>query len=94
MQKRLLYILCLLFSISVFSQNDSIRVTNLKGQIIHAESKKALSAAHILNLNTVEGSITNDKGFFEIPTKVNDTILVSYLGFSSIKLKYFSKYNF
>ena len=85
--QRLLFILCLFFSLSTFSQNDTIRVSNLKGQIIHAESKKVLSAAHILNLNTVKGTITNDKGFFEIPTKANDTILVSYLGYASIKLK-------
>ena len=86
MQRRF-FILCLFVSISMFSQNDTLRVKNLKGQIIHAESKKALSAAHILNLNTVQGTITNDRGFFEIPTKTNDTILVSYLGYASIKLK-------
>ena len=85
--QRLLFILCLSISISTFSQKDTIRVKKLKGQIIHAENKRALSAAHILNLNTVQGTITNDKGFFEIPTKANDTILVSYLGYASIKLK-------
>ncbi|WP_397446846.1 carboxypeptidase-like regulatory domain-containing protein [Polaribacter sp. R77954] len=87
MQKNIL-ILCLLFlSLSTFSQQDSIRTKTLKGQIIHAVNKQALSAAHILNLNTVQGTITNDKGFFELPTTANDTILVSYLGFSSIKVK-------
>jgi hypothetical protein len=85
--KKILLTLCLLISICTFSQNDSIKVTNLKGQIIHAENKRILSAAHILNLNTVRGTITNEKGFFELPTRVNDTILVSYLGYSSIKLK-------
>ena len=85
--QRNLFILCLFLSISAFTQNDTIRFTNLKGQIIHAVNKNALSAAHVLNLNTVQGTITNDKGFFELPTRVNDTILVSYLGFSSIKLK-------
>ena len=85
--KRFLAILYLFATLSSFSQNDSIRVRNLKGQIIHGESKKSLSAAHILNLNTVQGTITNDRGFFEIPTKINDTILVSYLGYASIKLK-------
>ena len=35
--------------------------------------KKSLSAAHILNLNTVTGTITNDQGFFEITAKANDT---------------------
>ena len=86
MQKNL-FILCLLISLSAFSQQDSLRTATLKGQIIHAVNKQPLSAAHILNLNTVQGTITNDKGFFEIPTQANDTILVSYLGFSSIKVK-------
>lgn len=86
--QRLLFILCLLTSLSTFSQQDSIQpIKTLKGQIIHAEDKHALSAAHVLNLNTVQGSITDDKGFFELPTRANDTILVSYLGYASIKLK-------
>ncbi|PQJ78146.1 carboxypeptidase-like regulatory domain-containing protein [Polaribacter porphyrae] len=86
MHKKLLF-LFLLVSVSLFSQNDTIRKSILKGQIIHAVNKKALSAAHVLNLNTVQGTITDDKGIFELPSKVNDTILVSYLGFSSIKVK-------
>ncbi|MEO9570867.1 MAG: carboxypeptidase-like regulatory domain-containing protein [Polaribacter sp.] len=85
--QKLIFILCLIFSFSTFSQKDTLRVKILKGEVVHAETKKALSAAHILNLNTVQGTITNDKGFFEIPTKANDTILVSYLGYASIKLK-------
>ena len=75
------------FTISSFSQTDSLKVSPLKGQIVHGISKRSLSAAHILNLNTVVGTITNDKGFFDLPTRANDTILVSYLGFASIKLK-------
>ena len=50
-------LLYLLLSLSAFSQQDSIRATLLKGQIIHAENQRALSAAHILNLNTVQGTI-------------------------------------
>ena len=85
--KKLLFAFLFLFTINSFSQTDSLKVTTLKGQIVHGQSKRSLSAAHILNLNTVEGTITNDKGFFELPTRANDTILVSYLGFASIKLK-------
>jgi hypothetical protein len=88
MQKNLfILILCLLLSVSAFTQQDSIRKKTLKGQIVNALNKRALSAAHVYNLNTVQGTITNDKGFFELSTKANDTILVSYLGFSSIKVK-------
>jgi hypothetical protein len=85
--QKILFISCLLIAFNTFSQNDSIRVKKLKGQIIHRENKKSLSAAHILNLNSVQGTITDDKGFFELPTQANDTILVSYLGYASIKLK-------
>lgn len=72
---------------SLFAQVDSLRTVSLKGQVIDFASKKPLSAAHVLNLNAVVGTITNDNGFFEVPAKANDTIMVSYLGFSSIKIK-------
>lgn len=85
--QKLLVFLFLIVSVCTYAQNDSLQVKNLKGQIIHAENKKPLSAAHILNLNTVQGTITNEKGFFEVPTRTNDTIIVSYLGYESIKLK-------
>lgn len=88
MYKHLSLIVLLFISTQLFSQKDSIIPTKiLKGQIVHAEKNETLSAAHVLNLNTVQGTITNEDGFFELPTRVNDTILVSYLGFSSIKLK-------
>lgn len=85
--QKLLILFFLITSISLYSQTDAAKVTILKGQVIHANSKRALSAAHILNLNAVVGTITNDRGLFELATKVNDTVLVSFLGFSSIKLK-------
>ncbi|QMU65358.1 MAG: carboxypeptidase-like regulatory domain-containing protein [Flavobacteriaceae bacterium] len=86
MRKLLLFFL-ILFSTGVFSQTDSLEIKSLKGQVIDALDKKVLSAAHILNLNSVVGTITNDKGLFDISAKANDTIIVSYLGYSSIKIK-------
>ncbi len=82
MHKNIFILLLLFFTILVSSQDKK-----LKGQVIHSETKKPLSAAHILNLNSVIGTITNEKGLFELTTKTNDTVLVSYLGFESIKLK-------
>jgi len=87
-RKQLLLPFLLMTSV-LFSQitSDSIQVSQLKGQVIDYETKKPLSASHILNLNSVTGTITNDKGFFEILAKANDTVMVSYLGYSSIKIK-------
>ncbi|WP_428740377.1 carboxypeptidase-like regulatory domain-containing protein [Tenacibaculum sp.] len=81
MQKQLSFLVAILFSISIQAQD------RLKGQIIDSESKKPLSAAHLLNLNSVVGTITNEDGLFNLTAKTNDTILVSYLGYASIKLK-------
>ncbi len=81
--KKAVFILLIITSTNFLAQNN----TKLKGQIVDGQTKKILSAAHILNLNSVVGTITNDRGFFELIAKTNDTILVSYLGFSSIKLK-------
>ncbi|GFD92959.1 MULTISPECIES: carboxypeptidase-like regulatory domain-containing protein [Tenacibaculum] len=81
MQKQLLFLIAIVFSLSIQSQDK------LKGQIIDSESKKPLSAAHILNLNSVVGTITNENGLFDLVAQANDTVLVSYLGYASIKLK-------
>ncbi|MDY0779591.1 carboxypeptidase-like regulatory domain-containing protein [Tenacibaculum sp. IB213877] len=82
MQKKIYFLISLLISTAIFSQEEK-----LKGQIVNEETKEALSAAHILNLNSVIGTITNENGMFELTAQANDTVLVSYLGFESIKLK-------
>ncbi|MDH3381238.1 MAG: carboxypeptidase-like regulatory domain-containing protein [Flavobacteriaceae bacterium] len=86
MQKNIILLGFLLFSIIVFSQEKE-KIKQLKGQIIHSESKEPLPNAHIINLNTVIGTTTDNKGNFELNTVANDTIYVSYLGFQSIKIK-------
>lgn len=45
-----------------------------------------MSSVHILNLTQVIGSITDQKGVFEIKAKVNDTLYFSYLGFKPLKI--------
>ena len=62
--KKTLFTLLLFLSGSTIAQEakDSLKVSVLKGQVIDSETKKALSASHILNLNSVEGTITNDMG--------------------------------
>ena len=49
--------------------------------------KKPLQSAHVVNLNSVQGTITNNNGQFEVPAVVNDTVFISYIGYQSIKLK-------
>lgn len=95
MLKKILYSVLFLLSIQGFSQEiknsdtlkkSSILVT-LRGQLIDNAKKQPLIGAHLFNLNSVIGTISDDKGMFELATTVNDTIYVSYLGYQSIKLK-------
>lgn len=96
MRQIIIFLFFFSFSLPIFSQeieiktNDSIpqnKEVTLKGKIISIEDNKPLQSAHIINLNSVKGTITNSKGKFVIPAKVNDTIFVSYIGYQSVKLK-------
>ena len=91
MQKKLFTLLLIsIIGLNGFAQNvikkDSIPM-NLKGRIISVTDNRPLESAHILNLNSVEGTTTNRKGLFQIPAVANDTIYISYVGYQSIKLK-------
>ena len=68
-------------------ENPEQRASHLKGRIVSIVDKKPLQSAHIVNLNSVDGTITDSQGMFEVPAQVNDTIFISYIGYQSVKLK-------
>lgn len=69
-----------------FSQNDSL-VTNIKGTVIHNETKLPMSNVHVINASRVKGTVTTPSGTFEIGAKVNDTLLFTYIGYETVKVK-------
>jgi hypothetical protein len=95
MLHKILYTTLFLISFQGFSQeikdNETLKkssiLVTLRGQVIDNATKSPLAGAHLFNLNSVIGTISNDSGMFELATSVNDTIYVSYLGYQSIKLK-------
>ncbi len=95
MLNKILYTVLFLFSIQGFSQEikkiDTVKksplVMALRGQVIDNSKKEPLIGAHLFNLNSVIGTISDENGMFELATTVNDTIYVSYLGYQSIKIK-------
>ncbi|MCW1953230.1 MAG: carboxypeptidase-like regulatory domain-containing protein [Flavobacteriia bacterium] len=85
MKKIIPHFLCLLFSFVSFAlqaQNDEISAS-----IINAQTQEALESVHIINLSQIKGAITNKEGKFTIPAAANDTLLLSYLGFKTIKVR-------
>lgn len=93
--QRIALIIFFLVSFSSLAQesntsSDTIGKSYIKyltGRVISNTDKKPLQSAHILNLNTVEGTITSSEGTFTLGAAVNDTIFISYIGFQSVKLK-------
>ena len=81
-------ILFFLTSFLCFSQEDKPEpLTWIKGYVLEGVRKDSLRGAHVLNLSSVKGMITDEKGFFQIPVNQGDTLMFSYVGYQSIKLK-------
>ncbi|WP_435622692.1 carboxypeptidase-like regulatory domain-containing protein [Flagellimonas sp.] len=87
--KRTLLLLFLLFSFLGFSQNESDSPVEgeITAKVINAQSGYTMESVHVINLNKVVGTITNQEGRFSIPAAVNDTLYLSFLGFKSQKVR-------
>lgn len=88
MRRKLLILFSLVSAIS-FAQNEDEPLTEgeLKATVINAQTSFPLESVHIINLNKVVGTITNQKGKFTIRAAVNDTLYLSFLGFKSQKVR-------
>lgn len=61
--------------------------STIKAIVKNAQSNLPMESVHVVNLNQVVGTITNEKGEFSITAAVNDTLFFSYLGFKSQKIR-------
>jgi hypothetical protein len=89
LKKQILLWLALLSSVLIFAQeNAPVGQSDQFGAIvINAQTDEPLESVHVVNLNQVVGTITNERGEFSIRAAVNDTLYFSYLGFKSQKIR-------
>ena len=82
------YFVVFLFFLSLhtFAQT-TVRTDKVSATVLNDNDSKPLSNVNILNLNSVRGATTNDKGYFEIDVRVNDTLHLSIVGFQSLRVK-------
>lgn len=85
MKKLLPLALVFCFYIS-FSQEDK-PAQELRATVINAQTDFPLESVHIINLNKVKGTITNENGKFSLTASVNDTLYLTYLGFKPQKVR-------
>ena len=75
-----------LFSLLGWAQDDS-ELETIKAVVKNAQTDAPMESVHVVNLNQVVGTITDENGEFEISAAVNDTLYFSYLGFKSQKIR-------
>nr|WP_299033930.1 carboxypeptidase-like regulatory domain-containing protein [uncultured Tenacibaculum sp.] len=85
--KKLLIILCFVSSIKILSQE---RRTFLYASIY--DEIGTVSNTHIINLNTKQGTFTNNNGEFRILAKPNDSLQISFVGYETKIFKVDSKH--
>ncbi len=79
--------ICLVvFTIAFNLTSAQDQTSLLKGKIKNDSTDEYMSNVHVLNLNSVEGVISDSEGNFEIAVKSKDTLYFSYLGFKPLKV--------
>jgi len=59
------------------------RQINVSGYVRDAVGKEKLIGAHVINVNTKEGAITDHNGYFSLNANINDSLSISYAGYKS-----------
>ena len=83
-KKNFFHLFLFVLFINLVSAQDQTSI--LKGKIKNDSTDEYMSSVHVLNLNSVEGVISDRKGNFEIAVKAKDTLYFSYLGFKPLKV--------
>ena len=74
-----------LLTLPAFSQENTR--TDISATIIDDATLLPISGVNIININTVKGTVTDSQGYFEIAAKMNDTLHVSIIGYTSVKVR-------
>jgi len=81
--KKIAIFLLLIASTVVWSQD----IPTINGKVLNDANDRVLENVHVVNLNSVVGTVTDSEGKFTIKASVNDTLYFSYLGFKSIRVR-------
>ncbi len=77
------FIVFLLLAFSIESLAQSVVI---KGYITEKDSSTTIPFAYVVNKKSGVGTVTSDKGYFELRTNATDTILISCIGYIARKI--------
>ncbi|MGB5554354.1 MAG: carboxypeptidase-like regulatory domain-containing protein [Flavobacteriaceae bacterium] len=87
MKAYLITFLSLLGVLGYAQEENESADRKISATIINAQTDEPMESVHVLNLNQVIGTITNQKGEFAITAAVNDTLYLTFLGFKPQKIR-------
>lgn len=79
----ILIVTCFLGFLSFGQETQSL----LHAKVTNAQDEQPLENVHVINLTKIKGTISNKVGDFSIAAQENDTLLFSYLGFKTLKVR-------
>jgi hypothetical protein len=79
--KQVILLLSFIFSLHTYSQESRIKIT---GKV--RSDSLVVEGAHVINLTSKVGTVSDALGKFKIPVKLNDTILFSDIEFKNIQV--------
>lgn len=82
LQWSLIFVVFVLLPLSSKAQSVSI-----KGYVTEKDSSTSIPFAYVVNKKTGVGTVTSDKGYFEIRANLTDTILISCIGYIPRKIE-------
>ena len=65
---------------------NSFSQVSITGKVIDKETNKPLSKSHILNFTDIQGISADDNGLFDIDISVNDTIMITHIGYKTLQI--------
>ena len=79
--KQIYFLLLIIFSLQTYSQDNRIMISGL----VKSDSL-TVEGAHVINLSSKVGTISDALGMYKIPVQLNDTILFSDIEFKNIQV--------
>jgi carboxypeptidase-like protein len=76
-----------LLLVTVVSAQEKQEDQIVSGTILNDNTLIPMSNVNIININKVKGTVSDDKGNFQISVTANDTLHISFLGFKSIRVR-------
>jgi len=82
---RFYFVFFLFFSFTALFSQDSDK-SFFRGTIIDSSTGQPMIGANIVNLTQLKGDSSDENGMFSLPTKLKDSIIVTFLGFKTVNI--------